>query len=89
MQGYEETMRRWGSIEMELPTWQNEYTYYTDGITISYFILGVIGICNNSDNETFYIGFGDFNEDGTFYYNLYLFIGTSLYIEGTWREINI
>jgi hypothetical protein len=82
MSAYEEPMRRYGVIEAELPV-QNE-CYYLNGYTVSYFILGLVSINNN----TFYVGFGNFYEDGTFYYNLYLFTGISWYIEGTWREIN-
>jgi hypothetical protein len=85
VEGYLETMERVGVIEAELPASQNEYVYYTKGIVVSYFILGLV-VINNT--KTFYFGFGNFNEDGTFYYNLHLFIGTSWYMEGTWREIN-
>jgi hypothetical protein len=85
MGAYEEPMRRTGVVDMELPTSQNQYTYYMDGITISYFILGLV-VINNT--KIFYIGFGNFNEDGTFYYNLFIFTDKTWYIKGTWREIN-
>jgi hypothetical protein len=86
LEGYMNTMKPFGGIECELPSWENNPNVYLNGIIISYFILGLVIINNNT---TFYIGFGNLNEDGEFYYNIHLFIGPSWYIEGTWREINI
>ena len=82
--GYLETMRRSGSIEAELPV-QND-CYYINGYTFSYFMMGLVSI-NNTKN--FFVGFGNFYEDGTFYYNLFLFTGDSWYMKGTWRVVNL
>ena len=88
-EGYLDTMGRMGAIEGILPVSQNDYKLYIKGIIVSSFMIGVIGIYNNSDSIRFYVGLGDIYEDGELYYNIYLLNFSTLYIKGTWSEINI
>ena len=88
VEGYFDAVGIFGRIEGDFAVWGNEEpTAYIRGIILGYFMLGVVGDYINPDNATFYVGLGAPNENGTFYYNIHLFIGPSWYMEGTWREI--
>jgi len=88
VKGYFDAVGVFGRIEGDFATWENEEpTAYISGIVIGYYMLGVVGDYINPNNATFYVGLGAPNENGTFYYNINLFIGPDWYMEGTWSEI--
>jgi len=88
VEGYFDAFGILGRLEGDFAVSENEEpTAYINGFIIGFFMLGSVGDYVNPSNSTLFVGLGAPNENGTFYYNIHLFVGPSWYMQGDWKPI--